>query len=46
MELRQDPHLLCETAPLAFMIEQAVGEAVDPTGKRILVMEVKEDFSM
>eukprot|EP00172_Hildenbrandia_rubra_P000137 Plantae.Rhodophyta-Hildenbrandia_rubra.ctg10619.p1 GENE.Plantae.Rhodophyta-Hildenbrandia_rubra.ctg10619~~Plantae.Rhodophyta-Hildenbrandia_rubra.ctg10619.p1 ORF type:complete len:321 (-),score=56.15 Plantae.Rhodophyta-Hildenbrandia_rubra.ctg10619:1290-2252(-) len=39
-------HFLCEAAPLAFLIEQAGGVAVDANGKRILNLQVLGNFDM
>lgn len=38
-------HLTCEAAPIAFIMEQCGGVAVDQTGARIMDMEVTDDFN-
>ena len=38
--IARDVHLLCEAAPIAFLIEQANGVATDEFGKRILDMAI------
>lgn len=38
-------HLLCEAAPIAFIIEQSAGVATDHTGARILDMAITEDYN-
>lgn len=39
-----DVHLLCEAAPIAFIVEQCGGVATDEAGKRILDLAVNDDF--
>mmetsp|Transcript_282 Transcript_282/g.517 ORF Transcript_282/g.517 Transcript_282/m.517 type:complete len:325 (-) Transcript_282:374-1348(-) len=41
--LWENAHLLCEAAPLAFLVEQAGGAAVDHEGKRILDMKSSDN---
>lgn len=38
-------HLMCEAAPIAFIMEQSGGVATDHTGVRILAMTVTHDFN-
>uniref|UniRef100_A0A7S2ZWI6 Fructose-bisphosphatase n=1 Tax=Rhodosorus marinus TaxID=101924 RepID=A0A7S2ZWI6_9RHOD len=44
--VKPDAHLLCECAPLAFIIEQAGGVATDGEGTRILDLTVGDDYHM
>lgn len=39
-------HLMCEAAPVAFVIEQCGGVATDEYGKRILDMSITEDYNV
>lgn len=39
-------HLMCEAAPIAFVIEQAGGQATDEFGRRILDMSITEDYNV
>lgn len=39
-------HLMCEAAPIAFIIEQCGGVATDETGARILDMAVNDDVNL
>lgn len=38
-------HLMCEAAPIAYIMEQSGGVATDETGARILAMAVTHDFN-
>lgn len=39
-------HLMCEAAPLAFLVEQCEGVATDDHGQRILDMSITEDYNI
>jgi fructose-1,6-bisphosphatase len=41
----ESAHLLCEAAPVALVIEQAGGVAVDQFGNRILGLAIEEDHN-
>ena len=41
-----DVHLMCEAAPVAFIIEQCGGVATDEYGQRILAMKITEDHDV
>lgn len=43
--IKTNVHLMCEAAPIAFIMEQCGGMAVDETGARILDMAVTDDFN-
>lgn len=44
--IAQSVHLLCEAAPIAYIVEQAGGVATDEFGDRILEMAVTEDHDV
>lgn len=39
-------HLMCEAAPIAFVVEQCGGAATDEYGSRILDMSITEDYNV
>lgn len=42
----ENVHLMCEAAPVAFVVEQCGGVATDQYGERILDMSITEDYNV